>query len=120
MKRVCVKRVYDAVAADTNAGVDVSTLTDLGIIIVYGRTAGTNGNNDLVCYGADVEVGTNKYLLGIRQSILGTLDADSALKFGASATQYYSVDGVHSCLYFTWDKTDTTTLTLYVCGLEDR
>ena len=118
MARVIVRNVMSAVAADTTAVVETYNLTNIGVVCVYARTSGTNNGNNLTITGTFDTDHTDEYIPAVKPTLTGSIDADGVINFVASANTYYQIDGVHQYLKFAWDKTDTTTMTIYVVGLE--
>jgi len=119
MHNVTFITAINAAAADANSGfIDTSTFKKIGIEVLW--TSDGTGDGDITFYGS-VD-GTNKYLLGVKPTITGNIDADGVITMGTtSANVYYDIVGVHPYIYIDWNNTaDVEAITVNIIGIEEN
>jgi len=111
-------RAITAAAADTNSGyVRTDRFKKIGIEVLW--TSDGTGDGTLTFYGsAD---GSNKYLLGVKPTLTGTLAVNAAVTMGTTSGKfYYDIVGVHPYIYLDWNNSaDVQEITVNIIGQEE-
>lgn len=118
MNRTISIKAISAAAADANSGyIDTKNFKKIGIEVLW--TSDGTGDGTITFYGS-VD-GSNNYLLGVKPTLTGTIDADGAITLGTtSANLYYDIVGVHPYIYIDWNNSaDVQAITVNIIGQEE-